>query len=138
MATDSARAPGEPTLAYRYRFGNAEFDESRFELRVGGLLVELQQKPLQVLALLLATPGEVVGKERIFSAVWNDRATGDAVLANAASKLRAALGEANADAIVTVPRSGYRRRRWPDMGAWSPATRCATPMPPRWPRQLPR
>ena len=92
---------------YRYRFGPAEFDEARFELRVGGLLVDLQTKPLQLLALLLATPGEVVSKDRIFAAVWNDRATGDAVLANAASKLRAALGP-QAGCVVTVPRQGYR------------------------------
>jgi hypothetical protein len=28
---------------YRYRFGTAEFDQSRFELRVAGL--EIQRKP---------------------------------------------------------------------------------------------
>jgi non-specific serine/threonine protein kinase len=93
---------------HRHCFGSAEFDEARFELRVGGLLVELQTKPLQLLALLPATPGEVVSKERIFARVWNERATGDAVLANAASKLRAALGADNAACIVTVPRQGYR------------------------------
>lgn len=92
---------------HRYRIGSAEFDESRFELRVGGLLVELQAKPARLLALLLATPGEVVSKDRIFEQLWNDRATGDAVLANAASKLRAALG-AEAGRVVTVPRRGYR------------------------------
>jgi eukaryotic-like serine/threonine-protein kinase len=97
-----------PAPLHRHRFGSAEFDEARFELRVGGLLVELQTKPLQLLALLLATPGEVVLKDRIFALLWNDRATGDAVLANAASKLRTALGADNARAIVTVPRQGYR------------------------------
>lgn len=93
---------------YRYRFGSAEFDESRFELRVGGLLVDLQQKPLQLLALLLASPGEAVDKETIFAQLWGGRATGDAVLANAVSKLRTALGEQNEARIVTVPRRGYR------------------------------
>ena len=96
-----------PSL-FRHRFGSAEFDEGRFELRVGGLVVEVQQKPLQLLALLLATPGEVVGKEQIFETVWNGRATGDAVLANAVSKLRSALGADNAERLVTVPRQGYR------------------------------
>lgn len=93
---------------FRYRFGQAEFDESRFELRVGGLLVELQAKPLRLLALLLATPRELVPKDRIFAEVWADRATGDAVLANAVSKLRGALGAEHAGSIVTVPRLGYR------------------------------
>lgn len=96
-----------PSL-FRHRFGSAEFDEARFELRVGGLVVEVQQKPLQLLALLLASPGEVVGKEQIFETVWHGRATGDAVLANAVSKLRSALGADNAERLVTVPRQGYR------------------------------
>lgn len=93
---------------YCYRFGSAEFDEARLELRVRGLVVDVQHKPLRLLALLLATPGELVDKDTINAAVWNDRATGDAVLANAVSKLRSALGEDNASAIVTVPRQGYR------------------------------
>jgi len=93
---------------FRYRFGTAEFDEARFELRVGGLLVEVQRKPLQILARLLATPGETVDKEILFAEVWNHRATGDAVLANAISKLRAALGEHNEAFLVTVPRRGVR------------------------------
>ena len=36
---------------YRWRFGDAEFDEARHELRVGGLPVEVEHKPLRVLAL---------------------------------------------------------------------------------------
>lgn len=97
-----------PPPLHRYRFGTAEFDDARFELRIGGLLVDLQRQPLQLLALLLATPGKLVGRERIFTAQWNDRATGDAVLANAASKLRAAPGPDNAGHVVTVPRQGLR------------------------------
>lgn len=96
------------TALFRYRFGTAEFDEARFELRVGGLLVEVQRKPLQILARLLATPGETVDKETLFAEVWKQRATGDAVLANAISKLRAALGENNQPFLVTVPRRGFR------------------------------
>jgi eukaryotic-like serine/threonine-protein kinase len=97
-----------PGAHYRYRFGNAEFDEARFELRVGGLAVEVQQKPLQLLALLLATPGEVVTKDDISNRVWGDRPTVENVIANAVSKLRSALGEDNAKRVVTAPRQGYR------------------------------
>jgi serine/threonine protein kinase len=93
---------------YRYRFGSAEFDEARFELRVGGLLVDVQQKPLQLLALLIKLPGEIIDRESILDSLWGRYATGDAILANAASKLRAALGEQNQGYIVTVPRRGYR------------------------------
>ena len=33
-----------PSL-YRWRFGAAEFDEARLELRVAGLAVDVEQKP---------------------------------------------------------------------------------------------
>jgi DNA-binding winged helix-turn-helix (wHTH) protein len=93
---------------YRYRFGTAEFDEARFELRVGGLLVDVQQKPLQLLALLIRVPGQTIDRESILDSLWGRHATGDAILANAASKLRTALGDQNHRFIVTVPRRGYR------------------------------
>jgi non-specific serine/threonine protein kinase len=95
-------------LLFRHRFGTVEFDEARFELIVGGLAVEAQHKPLQLLALLLRRPGEVVEKDEIVAALWNGRATPDQVIATTASRLRAALGEDNAQRIVTVPRKGYR------------------------------
>jgi DNA-binding winged helix-turn-helix (wHTH) protein len=94
--------------SHLFRFGNAEFDEARAELRVGGLAVEVQQKPLQLLALLLAQPGEVVRKEEIYRRLWGDRVTVENVLANAALKLRTALGPDNGARIVTVARQGYR------------------------------
>jgi eukaryotic-like serine/threonine-protein kinase len=101
-------AEGNSQTSYRYRFGTAEFDEARFELRVGGLLVDVQQKPLQLLALLIKLPGETIDRESILDSLWGRYATGDAILANAASKLRAALGDQNEAFIVTVPRRGYR------------------------------
>ncbi|HSI57710.1 MAG TPA: winged helix-turn-helix domain-containing protein, partial [Ideonella sp.] len=95
-------------LSYRYRFGSAEFDEVRAELRLQGLPVEVQQKPLQLLALLLARPGEVVRKEEIYRQLWGDRVSSDNVMANAVLKLRTALGPENGERIVTVARQGYR------------------------------
>lgn len=97
----------DPRL-YRWRFGAAEFDEARFELRVGGLPVEMEHKPLQVLARLLQHPGEVVTKDELFDSVWAGRVTVDHVLSTAVGKLRKALGEEGSGAIVTVPRVGYR------------------------------
>lgn len=95
-------------ISHVFRFGSAEYDEARAELRVGGLPVEVQQKPLQLLALLLAQPGEVVKKEDIYRQLWGDRVTVDNVLANAALKLRTALGPENGQRIATVARQGYR------------------------------
>ena len=101
-----AHTDGAPL--YRYRFGNAEFDEARRELRVGGLVVELEQRPLQVLACLLHHADEVVDRQELFDTVWEGRPTVDNVLANAVAKLRKALGEVDAARVQTLPRIGYR------------------------------
>ncbi len=94
--------------AYSYRFGTAEFDEVRFELKVAGLTVEVERRALELLAYLLLHAGEVVTKEELLQEVWAGRITVDKVLPNAITKLRRALGEANAEAITTVARVGYR------------------------------
>jgi eukaryotic-like serine/threonine-protein kinase len=93
---------------YRWRFGPAEYDEARLELRLGGLPVELEPKPLEVLSLLLRHAGEVVTKQELLDEVWRGRVTVEHVLATAVGKLRQALGPEGANLIVTVPRIGYR------------------------------
>jgi non-specific serine/threonine protein kinase len=95
---------------YRYRFDDAEFDAARVELRVAGARVELEQRPLQVLALLLRHVDEVVPRQQFFDQVWEGRPTVDNVLANAVAKLRKALGAAAGARLVNVPRVGYRMR----------------------------
>ncbi|MFC4819574.1 protein kinase domain-containing protein [Dokdonella ginsengisoli] len=105
MSHDAGAAA--PTY-YRYRFGSAEFDEATFELRVSGLRVEVERRALEVLAYLLRHAGEVVTKEELFREVWAGRVTVDKVLPNAITKLRRALGEANAELLLTQPRVGYR------------------------------
>ena len=94
--------------AFSYRFGTAEFDESRFELRVAGLPVEVERRALEVLAYLLRHAGEVVTKDELLREVWAGRVTVEKVLPNAVNKLRRALGEANAGHISTQARLGYR------------------------------
>ncbi len=93
---------------YRYRFEDVEFDAARVELRVGGQHVDLEQRPLQVLAMLLERVDEVVPRSDLFERVWQGRPTVDNVLANAVAKLRKALGPAAGARIVNVPRVGYR------------------------------
>ena len=78
----------EGSHLYRWRFGDMQFDEARLELRVSGLPVDVEQKPLQVLAQLLRHAGEVVTKEELFETVWQGRVTVDHVLATAIGKLR--------------------------------------------------
>lgn len=98
----------EQSPLYCYSFGSARFDEARSELRVGGLAVELEQRPLQVLVMLLRHADEVVTREELFDTVWAGRPTVDNVLANAVAKLRKALGPAESARIVNLPRVGYR------------------------------
>jgi len=93
---------------YRYRFGTAEFDEARFELTVGGLAVDVQRKPLELLAIMLRHVEEVVTRDELLESVWEGRPTVEHVVANAIAKLRNALGEDNAARIITQPRVGYR------------------------------
>ncbi|MFT4267098.1 MAG: winged helix-turn-helix domain-containing protein [Xenophilus sp.] len=96
------------TRLYRWRFADAEFDEARMELRVNGLAMDIGQRPLQVLAVLLRRAGDVVTKQELFGTVWAGRVTVDHVLATAIGKLRKALGAQGETLIVTVPRVGYR------------------------------
>ncbi|MCW5580097.1 MAG: winged helix-turn-helix domain-containing protein [Luteimonas sp.] len=103
MSTASPRSS-----LYRWRFDAVEFDEARHELRVAGLPVEVEHRPLQVLALLLRHAGEVVTKEELFDHAWAGRVTVDHVLATAVGKLRKALDAGGQSRIVTVPRIGYR------------------------------
>ena len=93
---------------YRYRFGEVELDETRMQLRVAGQGVELEPRPLALLLELLRHAGEIVTREELIESVWAGRPTVDNVIPNAITKLRRALGPGNADAIVNVPRVGYR------------------------------
>lgn len=113
--TDAARGVGlhendksGQALLYRYRFGTAEFDESRLELHVGGLMVDIEQKPLQVLAVLLSRADQVVSRQELLDTVWEGRVTVENVLYNALTKLRKALRDDASEQIVTVPRMGYK------------------------------
>jgi eukaryotic-like serine/threonine-protein kinase len=103
---DSTVGPLRPR--FRYRFGSVEFDESRFELRVAGLAVDIQRKPLDVLKYLLDHAGSVVSRDELLEHLWSGTAPVENVVGNAIAKLRAALGEENAKRIVTQPRIGYR------------------------------
>src|SRR5215471_14759161 len=91
-----------------WRFGQCEFDESTRQLRIGGELVDLESKPLDVLQQLLIHAGEVVTKEELLESVWPGIMVVDGSLATAVSKLRKALGDVAHSPILTVPRVGYK------------------------------
>ena len=53
-----------------HRFGAFELDLRARELRKRGVRIKLQDKPLQILALLLENPGSVVTREELRKHLW--------------------------------------------------------------------
>jgi non-specific serine/threonine protein kinase len=95
-------------FAFRWTLDDAVFDEAAWELRVGGTAVEIERKPLDVLAYLLRHAGEVVTKDELLDAAWPGRVVVEAALTNAVGKLRKALASGEQQPIATIARVGYR------------------------------
>lgn len=91
-----------------WRFGDCRLDGRTLELTVGGNLVKLEPKPLELLLHLLRHPGEVVTKDELQDAVWPGRILSESVLTKAVAKLRHALGDDDQTLIRTVHGYGYR------------------------------
>jgi len=95
-----------------FRFGAFELHTASGRLFKHGARIKLQVKPLQILEILVAKPGELVTREELCGKLWP---TGTFVdfesgLNTATNRLRGALGD-SAEApryIETVPRLGYR------------------------------
>jgi DNA-binding winged helix-turn-helix (wHTH) protein len=96
----------------RLGFGLFEADLSARELYRRGALVHVQEQPFQVLAMLLARPGELVTREELRKKLWPDDTfvDFDEGVNTAIKKLRCALGDSseNPRFIETLPRRGYR------------------------------
>jgi eukaryotic-like serine/threonine-protein kinase len=96
----------------RVRFGQFELDLSEERLLKKGTPIRLENKPFQILAVLLEHPGEVVSREELCACLWPDgtHVDFDESLNTAIKKLRYALGDSaeNPIFIETVPRRGYR------------------------------
>ena len=97
-----------PTL----RFGVFELDPRVGELRKQGMKIRLQGQPVEILAMLLERPGEIVSREELQKKLWRGDTFVDFEqgLNNAMKRLRAALDD-NAESphfIETLPRRGYR------------------------------
>ena len=103
----------KPTLTSRtIRFENFEFDFRSSELLEDGGKVKVQGQPIQILAMLLEQPGELVTRDELKNKLW----PGDTFVdfehsLNAAVKrLRQALHDSaeNPRFIETLARRGYR------------------------------
>ena len=129
------------TSARRCRFGLFEFDFRTGELRREGDVVKLSPQPARVLALLLATPGEIVLRDELRAHLWGDDTFVDFErgLNFCILQVRTALGDSsdNPRFVQTVPRKGYRfiapvaalRPGRPPSGSRQPPSPPATSVP---------
>jgi len=94
------------------RFGVFEADLEAGELRKHGLRLKLSEQPFQILAMLVARPGEIVSREVLRERLWpsDTFVDFDHGLNNAVMRLREALGDSSDHPrfIETLPRRGYR------------------------------
>ena len=104
----STPAPTSPVI----RFGSFEADLLSGELRKAGVRLRLQDRPFQILAILLEQPGQVVTREQLQKRLWPVDTFVDFEhgLNTAINKLRAVLSD-DPDSprfIETLPKRGYR------------------------------
>ncbi|MDQ2776702.1 MAG: winged helix-turn-helix domain-containing protein [Acidobacteriota bacterium] len=94
-----------------WRFGNCEFDEGHWELRVDGERVEVETKQLEVLLYLLLHKGDIVTQDELKRALWSGSKELEDFpkpLFTAISRLRGAIHDSDKQIVVTVPKYGYR------------------------------
>ena len=103
----------EPSRTSRtIRFGLYEADLAAGELRRNGQKIKVQDRPFEILTMLLKRPGEVVTREEFRQKLWpaDTFVDFDHSLNASINKLRQALDDAagNPRFIATVGRRGYK------------------------------
>jgi DNA-binding winged helix-turn-helix (wHTH) protein len=102
-------------------FGTFELDLRARELRRNGLRIHLPEQSIQILAMLLERPGELVTREEIQAKLWPDDTIVefDHSINAAVKRLRQALGDSadNPRFVETLARRGYRFIAPVDVGA---------------------
>ena len=101
-----------PELHARIRFESFELDLRTRELRKNGRIIKLQDQPGRLLALLACRAGELVTREEIEKALWDEDefVEFEHAVNTAMRKIRVALGDEleKPRFIETLPRKGYR------------------------------
>lgn len=101
-----------PTIHAVMHFGAFEWAPESLELRRAGVRLRIQKQPLQLLAVLLERPGQVVTRQELQKRLWSGDTFVDFEdgLNTAIKKLREALGDdrEHPQFIETIPRFGYR------------------------------
>jgi DNA-binding winged helix-turn-helix (wHTH) protein len=93
-------------------FSAFELDLDRAELRKGGAPIRLKSQQVQLLALLAGRAGQVVSREEIWAALWDQETfvDFDQSINVGVNQIRSALGDDSQTPryIETLPRRGYR------------------------------
>jgi TolB-like protein/DNA-binding winged helix-turn-helix (wHTH) protein/Tfp pilus assembly protein PilF len=111
---DSVTTPSENSLrpGRRFQFGAFQVDVSNGEVQKQGSKIKLQEKPFQLLVLLLEHAGRITTREELRRGLWSADmfVDFDANLKTTLNKLRQVLGDSaeNPIYIETIPRQGYR------------------------------
>ncbi len=93
------------------RFGTFEVNLHSRELRKHGMRIRLEEKPFQILEMLLERAGQVVTRKELRERLWPDTYVGyEHGLNTAVNKLRDLLGDSARSPrfVETLPRLGYR------------------------------
>src|SRR5713226_5075095 len=93
------------------RFGTFEVNLQSRELRKHGMRIRLEEKPFQILEMLLDRAGLVVTRSMLRERLWPDTVVGyEHGLSTAINKLRDLLGDSSRSPrfVETLPRLGYR------------------------------
>ncbi|TDC95287.1 response regulator transcription factor [Actinomadura sp. 7K507] len=92
----------------RLAFADLELDEDAYEVRRGGVLIDLTPTEFTLLRYLLLNSGRVLTKRQIVDHVWQyDFGGGHGVVQTCISSLRRKLDDGDPRLIHTVPRVGY-------------------------------
>src|SRR5258708_37843818 len=101
-----------PSPARFFRFGAFQLDLRARELRRNGIKVRVPDQSIQVLAMLLEHPGEVVTREELHHRLWPNGTIVefDHSINAAIKRLRQALEDSAEEPryVETLPRLGYR------------------------------
>jgi TolB-like protein/DNA-binding winged helix-turn-helix (wHTH) protein len=104
--------PASASAARILRFDSFELDLRAAELRKSGVRLRLQGQPIQLLAILLQSPGKPVTREELRAQLWpsDTFVDFDHSLNNAILRIREVLGDSAGTPryIETLPRRGYR------------------------------
>jgi pimeloyl-ACP methyl ester carboxylesterase len=91
-----------------HRFGPFELDLGSGRLLHGETELKLRPKAFELLRLLVEGHGRLFSKDELIQTLWPGTVASDDSLVQAVSDVRAALGSAAAEIVVTVPKRGYR------------------------------